>query len=425
MEHKSKGKKRSNSWTIPKAAEPKSGMISPHTQEPQYDTKSTSDTYEDLPFSQNLRHMVAAFPAMTEEHLSLTLKKHENDLPTALAWMQTIAEMKHLRRTLISAYPSASIEEVESVVKQYKGDFMLSFIHLGNTHEPTSDWLDFSFARRRGVMDVGTDAPEVIYDDPVARSFENQWWRMCILIRRHRVSHSPAADALWPKLAPIAVAPRPISHRFLQYVNNLGNYHVNRLQFSKAIGVLQAQDEFNGLVALLGEPRPYFDREEADIPAIAILHVLVGDGLASPAAATWLALSIFKEKESYNRYIPLFYGFPAVRRKLWNDRNIHMAASAKMASVQGSVAGSRIDTAAARDNYMSAVLGTIKYALEKQREKSSRSPAKGKVDKSSTGSRGSKGVSALGGYRQARASPRLKRNKRTPLATPRKISEWI
>jgi len=71
---------------------------------------------------------------MSEEHLSLTLEKHENDLPTALAWMQTIAEMKHLRHTLLSAYPSTSIEEVESVVKQYQGDFMLSFNHLGCTH---------------------------------------------------------------------------------------------------------------------------------------------------------------------------------------------------------------------------------------------------------------------------------------------------
>jgi len=49
------GKWRSNSWTIPAAAEPGSSMISPHTQEPQYDTRLTSDTYEDLPFSQNLK----------------------------------------------------------------------------------------------------------------------------------------------------------------------------------------------------------------------------------------------------------------------------------------------------------------------------------------------------------------------------------
>jgi len=389
---KGKGKKRSDAWHIPKAATPETDEMTPHTMEPKFDTRSTSDTYEDLPFSQNLKRMASAFPTISEEHLSLTLEKHDNDLPTALAWMQTIAEMKHIRRTLLSAYPTASIDEVESAVKLYKGDFMLSFNLLGVDHDPTSEWSEFSFVRRKGVMDIEEEAAEVIYDDAAARSFENQWWRTCIQIKRHRVSHSEEADRLWGKLTPLAVAPRPISLRFLRYVNDLGKYHMDRPAFGKALGVLQAQDEYKGLVTLLGDPEPCFDGREASIPAIAILHVLVGDGLASPAAAAWLALSVFKDKESYDKYIPLFFGFPAVRRKIWNDRNIYMAASVKTISRQGSAQGSKVDTAAARDTYMSAVPGTIKYALEKQREQAvGSSPKKGtKADKSSVESRGSR-----------------------------------
>jgi len=60
---------------------------------------------------------------------------------------------------------------------------MLSFNLLSSNHEPTEDWLDFTFARQRGVMDIGNDAPDFIYDDQETRSFENQWWRMCVLIR--------------------------------------------------------------------------------------------------------------------------------------------------------------------------------------------------------------------------------------------------
>jgi len=410
------GKRKSNAWVIKEASEPDSGQITPHTQEPQYDTKSTSNTYEDLPFSQNLRRMASAFPTITEEHLSLTLEKHSNDLPTALAWMQTIAEMKHIRHTLVSAYPTMSIDEVESAVKLYKGDFMLSFNCLGLDHEPTSDWTEFSFVRRKGVMDIGEEAPEVIYDDAAARSFENQWWRTCVQIRRHRISHSLETDALWSKLAPIAVAPRPISHRFLQYINDLGNYHADRPKFSKAVGVLRAQDEFSGLVALLGEPVPCFDGEEANVPAIAILHILVRDGLASPAAAAWLAMSIFKERTSYEKYIPLFYGFPAIRRKLWNDRNIYMAASVKTISRQGSATGSRLDTAAARDTYMSAVPGTIKYALEKQREKAAGSSPKKKADKSSTGSKGSKRSKRIRGISPSGTIPEAEEEQGDPVS---------
>ena len=397
---KKKGKKRSDAWHIPKAVTPASDEMTPHTNEPQFDTRSTSDTYEDLPFSQNLKRMVSAFPSMTEEHLSLTLEKHDNDLPTALAWMQTIAEMKHIRRTLVSAYPTASVDEVESAVKLYKGDFMLSFNLLGLDHEPTSEWSEFSFMRRKGVMDIGEEAAEVIYDDAAARSFENQWWRTCVQIKRHRVYHSEEADRLWGKLAPVAIAPRPISLRFLQYVNDLGKYNMDRPAFGKAVGVLRAQDEFNGLVAIIGEPVACFDGREADIPAIAILHILVSDGLASPAAAAWLALSVFKDKESYDKYIPLFFGFPAIRRKVWNDRNIYMAASVKTISRQGSAPNSRVDVAAARDTYMSAVPGTIKYALEKQRDKAAKSsPTKGKAALSSP----TKGKMALSSPKKQKA----------------------
>jgi len=386
-----KGKKRkSNAWVIPPAKDPASGAIMPHTQEPQYDTRSTSDTYEDLPFSQNLRRMVEACPTMMEEHLSLTLEKHDNDLPTTLAWAQTIAEMKHLRRTLVLAYPTVSIEEVEGVVKQFKGDFMLSFNLLGCTHDPAEDWMDFAFARRQGVMSFVTNMPEIVYDDPATRSFENQWWRTCIMIRRHRVSQYPKMDALWPKLTPITVAPCPISQCFLQYINDLRNYNTNRPLFSKAVGILRAQQDFTGLVVLLGEPRPHFKGGDNHHPALTILQVLVGDGLASPAAAAWLALCVFRDPEMYDTYIPLFYGFPTIRRKMWNDRNIHMAASMKAASQLGSATASKIDATAAKDMYMSTVPGTIKHALEKQREKATARPSKPKQDKTSVGSQGSK-----------------------------------
>lgn len=389
---KNKGKRRSNSWVIREPTPPESGKITPHTQEPVYDTRSTSDTYEDLPLSQNLKKMVSAFPDMLEEHLSITLEKHENDLPTALAWMQTIADMKHLRRTLLSAFPTASILDVEEAVKRFRGDFMLSFNLLDSTHEPTEEWMDFAFTRRRGVMDIGVDTPDFLYDNPETRSFENQWWKTCVLIRRHRISHSPKVDALWPRLAPAAIAPRPISPRFLKYVNDLGNYNTNRPLFTKAVGMLRAQQEFEGLVAILGEPRPHFKDNDHHHPALAILHVLVGDGLASPAAMAWLALCVFKDPDMYDAYIPLFYGFSAIRRKVWNDHNVHMAASAEAASKPGSAKTSRINADETKETYTSTVPGTIKHALEKQRQKQATGSkaAKAKADKTSVESRGSK-----------------------------------
>jgi len=143
-------------------------------------------------------------------------------------------------------------------------------------------------------------------------------------------------------------------------------------------------------VVLLGEPTPHFKDNGNPHPALPILQVLVTDGLASPAAAAWLALCVHKDPEMYDTYIPLFYGFSAIRRKVWNDRNVHLAASAQTASARGSAAASRISATAARDTYASAVPGTIKHALGKQREITEKKAAARKTDKSSMGSKGSK-----------------------------------
>jgi len=361
-----KGKKHSNSWVIPTPAPAPDGE-SPRTQEPQFDTQSTSDTYEDLPFSQNLKKLVTAFPAMSEECSSTVLEKHGNDLPTALAWMQSITDVLHARRVLISAYPTAETQEVEDAVRAYKGDFMLAFNLLAHSHEPTEEWADLTFVRRRSVMDITNEAKEFVYEDLRIRSFENQWWRTCVMIRRHRISQSPAADALWPKLAPIAIAPRPMTHRFLEYVNNLGNYRANRTLFNKVVTTLKAQPEYEGIVSLLGAPTPYFKDNGELSPVVAILQVLVSDGLALPAAAAWLALCVHQDPDVYDTFIPLFYSYPATRRKMWNDRNVHLWACAETASAAGSANASRISATAAKETYASAVLGTIKHALEKQR----------------------------------------------------------
>lgn len=200
-------------------------------------------------------------------------------------------------------------------------------------------------------------------------------------------------DALWPKLAPIAIAPRPISPRFIEHINNLGNFNTNRPAFKKAVSTLRAQQDFEGLLVLLGEPRPHFlDNKDSHptLPTLPILQVLLSDGLISPAAATWLALCVHQDAAFYNTYIPLFYGFSAIRQKVWNDHNVHLAACVESASKKESITASRISAVAARDTYTSALPGTIKHALGKQKELVEKKSTLRKADRTLAGSRGSR-----------------------------------
>lgn len=285
-----------------------------------------------------------------------------------------------------------SSDNVEGAVKEFKGDFMLSFNRLAVSHDPTNDWSNMTFVRRRGVMDIGDEAPEFLYDDSATRSFKNQWWRTCVSVRQHRISAYPHIDAIWTKLSQVAVTPHPITPRFMKYIEDLGKKHLDQPSFWKAIRTLWAQQEYDGIVAVIGEPKHQFISDKDKHPAIPILQVLLTDGLISPAAAGWLALAIYLDNVLYKNYIPLFFGFSAIRRKVWNDRNVHLAACAdteKDVNMGGGNTASHISAKEARDTYASVTPGTLKHAFEKQRARTE-VKAPGRKDNSSRGSKRSR-----------------------------------
>jgi len=80
-------------WSIPIVAQTADDDAPLTTQEPTYNLDSDSETYEDVLLSQGLKAMHSAFPDMVEEHLTIALQKHDNDLPSAMAWMRSAVDM--------------------------------------------------------------------------------------------------------------------------------------------------------------------------------------------------------------------------------------------------------------------------------------------------------------------------------------------
>jgi len=103
-------------WSVPVVPQETHDDAIATTQEPTYDLASDSETYEDIPLSEGLRKMQSAFPEMSEEHLTIALQKHELDLPSALAWMWSVLDMREMRTTLLSAFPTADADDVEGAI---------------------------------------------------------------------------------------------------------------------------------------------------------------------------------------------------------------------------------------------------------------------------------------------------------------------
>jgi len=342
----------------PKPDTPSLPGSAPPTQEPSYSVRSPVDTYVDPSLSQSLVHLAGLFPSVSSETFTLVLNKTNGDLSAASAWMQSVADVTKAKNILAEAFPSAPNRDVESAIRLCKGDFLLSFYWLARDHEHTAEWSDFKQVRSKGVMSVETLAPDFLYDDPATEAYEWQWWQIAVSIRRHRVADYPDVVPMWNALASVSTATKEITPRFVDYVCKLGAMNTDKEGFAKAVKTLRSQPDFRSIEAIAGPAVPC-GRDDPRDAASTILQVLLSDGYISPPAAAWLALRVSGSSTMYFAMAPLFLAFPVIRRKLWNDRNVHLSAWAdtNMKAREGtnSPTGSRISAADAKTAYSTVV----------------------------------------------------------------------
>jgi len=136
---------------IPKRSALTQLSMAPPTQEPSYIMEPPSDTYDDPSLSRSLAHLAGLFPSVSSETFTIILNKVNGDLSAASAWMQSVSDVTKAKGVLMRAFPAAPAKEVESSLRHYRGDFLLSFYGLARTFTHTEEWNDLKQARSRGV----------------------------------------------------------------------------------------------------------------------------------------------------------------------------------------------------------------------------------------------------------------------------------
>ena len=269
-----------------------------------------------------------------------------------------MSDVTKAKEILTKAFPTAPVKEVESSLRHYRGDFMLSFYGLARNFTHTEEWNDLKQARSGGMMSVDDPAPDFIYDDPATQAYEWQWWQIAVSIRRHRVADDPDVAEMWNQLAGISTATREVTPHFVEYVYRLGRRNSVEPDFISAVRVLRAQPDFAAIEAIAGPATPCNPDSPRDT-ATTVLQVLLSDGYISPPAAAWLAIRVSGSPSMYIAMAPLFLAFPKVRRKLWNDRNLHLAAwsvtNMRHRTGTNSPTGSRISATDAKSAYSNVV----------------------------------------------------------------------
>jgi len=342
----------------PGLSAPSQSDTNPPTQERSYIVEPPAETYDDPSLSGSLAHLAGLFPSVSSETFTIVLNKVNRDLSAASAWMQSVSEVTKAKEVLSKAFPTAPEKEVEYSLRHYKGDFLLSFYGLARTFEHTEEWNDLKHARSKGVMDIDTPVPDFVYDDPATEAYEWQWWQIAVSIRAHRVADNPDVVNMWNQLAGISTATQEITPRFVDYVYKLGQRNSVKADFASAVRTLRAQPDFKAIEAIAGPATPC-DPESHRDAATTVLQVLLSDGYISPPAAAWLVIRVSGSPSMYVAMSPLFLAFPKVHRKLWNDRNLHLAAwlvtNMKHRAGTSSPTGSRISATDAKSAYSNVV----------------------------------------------------------------------
>ena len=144
----------------------------------------------------------------------------------------------------------------------------------------------------------------------------------------------------------------------MNYVYKLGQRNTVEADFFSAVKVLRAQPDFRAIEAVAGAAVPCSPDSPRDA-ATTVLQVLLSDGYISPPAAAWLTIRVSGSPSMYIAMAPLFLAFPKTQGKLWNDRNLHLAAwsvtNMKHCAGTNSPTGSRISAADAKSAYSNVV----------------------------------------------------------------------
>jgi len=172
------------------------------------------------------------------------------------------------------------------------------------------------------------------------------------------VADDPDVVKMWDQLAGVSTATREITPCFVDYVYRLGQHNLVESNFTAAVRVLRAQPDFRAIEAIVGAATPC-DPDSPRDAVTTVLQVLLSDGYISPPAAAWLAIRVLGSPSMYIAMSPLFLAFPKVRRKLWNDCNLHLAAwsvtNMKHQAGTNSPTGSRISATDAKSAYSNVI----------------------------------------------------------------------
>ena len=269
----------------PSAAAPASPADAPLTDAPPPGAPAVPEEA----LANSLAALQNAHPTYRADFLLASLEKCDMNLAETLAWLATVQDVKNIVEQMRRCFPAATKPYVARVTQDLGGNVSAVWTHL--SQEFASPWatkFTSSSIQRDAVRDAqrrednASEHSVILLASSGVQKFEKEWWASYHASRRFRLGESSPHEVSWDAACEHAAVNFPVSLQFVKCVESLGLRHTDTALFKESVVLLRALPLFKPTTAALrriGDSAPH------------IVSILVEDGLATPSAATWLALN--------------------------------------------------------------------------------------------------------------------------------------
>ena len=268
-----------------------------------------------------LRALCSEFPTVGEELVWQIFRKTGNDIIKSSAELVTLRDMTRAAEVLHSAFPAVPPNDIAACIDECGGDLFTTYVHFNAIHK--SAW-DPSLTPARllassglPLRPTGDEAPPFVATNPEETKAEQEWWDSLIdskSIRAAGILNIPGIVDDWIPVVQRGYSCIQLTPRVRDLVWRLCLHDSDPDSYSDALGELRVLPSFHHIAS-------YAITNNRFSATVAILAILLEEGLINPGTAAWLALAGESHPNIRRHCKHLFSTFPSWYRDVWHAWN--------------------------------------------------------------------------------------------------------
>jgi hypothetical protein len=236
------------------------------------------------------------------------LQMKHSDPAAAAAHLSALNDMSRKADALLLAFPATLEPDITAALSMYDGNISLSYASLGcrftSTWDPSATPACL-FSTITLIPDLTSSVATLgsfMDPNPTYAMAERSWWSSYVAAKQHCITSHPSCDGQWDSICSLATSNSTISPCFIGFIYNLGLRTKAPSWYASAISSLRTLPSYDSIIA-------HSIQLHDDAPVLAILPVLLEEGLINPSAAVWLTTQT-EGSPSYERLSWYFTSFP-------------------------------------------------------------------------------------------------------------------